>query len=201
MDENIHLPDRVSLGFAEAVESSFGFLTTEYGFKCVRVMPTLVRYESSRVCVNLYHGRSSYELGFEVALLPRGRGQPEEPFSLGDILDLCSVREELGFTFLQASTEERVRRFVPQLAELARQYAGPVLKGEPDLFMRLREVQTAKSRRYLREAELRQLREQADRAWQEKQFPLIVKLYESMGDDVTRSEAAKLVYARKQVPP
>jgi len=82
-----------------------------------------VRYESSTVFVNLYHGRASYELGFEIGRLDDGTGKEEPPYSLNMIMELMHAQEE---RFFQASTAERVKKFVAELADLVRTYTPAV---------------------------------------------------------------------------
>src|SRR2546427_6337083 len=122
MDKTIPGQHRTQLGFTEAVLSAFDFLEREYDFHVVNAEPTIVTYESPRVFVNIYHGRASYELGFEIGRLVGLAGQREHPFSLGDLITLAGAQEETGYTFLQASTRERVKVYVPKLADLAKRY-------------------------------------------------------------------------------
>jgi len=62
--------NRRQLGFEEPVLSNFDFLRS-HGLKLVESAPTLVRFESREVFVNLYHGRASYEIGVEIGLKAR----------------------------------------------------------------------------------------------------------------------------------
>ena len=61
-------PERAQFGFKDAVLSSFKFLG-DFGLRRVEEKLTLVRYESSEVLLNVYHGRASYELGVEIGRL------------------------------------------------------------------------------------------------------------------------------------
>jgi hypothetical protein len=53
--------DRWKLGFKEAVLASFDYLRS-YGLQCVQADVTYVRHDSTKVFVNVYHGRGSYEM-------------------------------------------------------------------------------------------------------------------------------------------
>jgi hypothetical protein len=53
------------LGFAPAVIQAFAFLHN-FEFRQLDASPTLVRYANGRVGANVYLGRSSFEIGFEV---------------------------------------------------------------------------------------------------------------------------------------
>lgn len=193
-------PTRAELGFAEAALSAFSFLSSQYDFHLVKVEPTFVRYESPILFVNIYHGRGSFELGFEIGLLEKDSAQKESAFSLGDVLDLLEIREETGYTFLQASTVERVKTLVPTLATLVQNYADPVLRSEAGVFDRLTYLQSKKSDELLKEWSLREVREKAAKAWQERNYSELASLYESISEDLTAAESKKLEYAKKQLP-
>jgi hypothetical protein len=55
-------PERWRLSFAAVVSDEFAFLLG-LGFRVVEMNDTLVRYESDRRLVQVFHGRGSYELG------------------------------------------------------------------------------------------------------------------------------------------
>ena len=58
--------DCTSLRFAETVEENFSFLQG-HGFKRVQSEPAFVRFESSCIHLNVYHGRQSFEVGLEIS--------------------------------------------------------------------------------------------------------------------------------------
>lgn len=192
-------PNRERLCFKEEVLSAFNFLTKEHGFHCVKAEITFVRYESQSVFINIYHGRGSFEIGFEIGQLDVSPKYPEVKYTLGDLLDLVGVREKEEYTFFQASTKERIKIWVPKLAELVRKYGGSILKGVPDIFGRLKEIQTRNSEMYLKEIRISRIRKKAEEVWHSKDYKTLVKLYESIREDLTPAEAKKLEYARRRL--
>jgi len=78
--------DRWQLGFQDSVLSSFDFLST-YGLRPVEESATFVRYESSSVFVNVYHGRASFEIGVEI-----GRRDRPEKYGLDYIVSWAGKR-------------------------------------------------------------------------------------------------------------
>src|SRR6266508_1197859 len=88
---------RESLGFAPAATQAFSFLVERLGFRLAKQEPTFVRYESKSVFVNIYHGRSSYEIGVEVGPRAQTPREAEEKFMLGDVLVACGESENLAF--------------------------------------------------------------------------------------------------------
>jgi len=190
--------ERRSLGFLEQVSSAFDFLTKEYGFRCVESETTFVRYESHSVFVNVYHGRSSYELGVEIGELFNRPKTEQQRFTIGEIMEVKSMRNKEGFTFFQASTKERVMKYVPKLAEYVKHYAVDALLGDHNIFTQLEELRERKSQQYLKEIEVKRIREKAGIAWREKNFEEFTKLYDTVQDKLTPAEKAKLRYARKK---
>lgn len=189
-------PDRWRLGFAEAVKSSFAFVKG-YGLKPVREEVTLVRYQSAKVILNVYHGRSSYELGTEFERM----GFPEK-FGLYEMLKWAkSVGEieEIPTDGYQASSREGVQRLVVQMAQVVKRYAEPLLRGDTAVYATLRERQSRDAATYERGMRLRAAREQAETAWREKDYETLLSLYGDMQDDLTKSELMRVQYAQKQL--
>lgn len=191
---------RARLGFAEQVLRSFSFLTKEYDFRVVKTEPTFIRFESSSVFVNIYHGRASFELGFEIGRLNDGSGKEESPHSLRTILELMGAQEGTGYTFLQASTQDRVKEFVPKLASLVKRYAAPALGGDPSTFEQLMDTDSHISHRLHQEMRLKDVRKRAAEAWQSRDYALLVDLYESIFEQLTPAEMKKLEYVKKNRP-
>jgi len=180
--------------------SAFNFLTKEYGFRLVKAEPTFVRYESPHVFVNVYHGRASYELGFEIGRLIDAAGQGEHPFSLAMVIELMGAQKETGYTLLQASSSESVKKQVPKLADLVKKYAAPALEGDSGTFKLLAETRSRMSDKLHKDMKLRDAREEADKAWRGKDYSKLASLYESISEDLTAAESKKLDYAKKQLP-
>lgn len=202
-------PDRSRLRFEESVLSAFAFLTEPgFGFKCVVTDVTLVRYESATVFVNVYHGRSSYELGCEIGLLAgRDRGAaepeseeayPEEGFTIWEIARLEEAPGVDDRTFLQASTPERVEQLVPQLAQLVRTYALRALRGESAYYASLSQARTDWFKKYMADSQLERARAEVARAWQRKNYAEVARLFEPLSSELTPAEYKKLEYARRQ---
>jgi hypothetical protein len=189
---------RASLGFAEAVISAFKFLLEDFSFRCVRKDVTIVRFESNSVFVNVYHGRISFELNVEIGELAIGNEHPENPFTIGEILDLVNADEAVNYHPFQVHTVETVQRFVSDLASFVKRYAVPALLGDHGFFQRLSELRTQRSNEYLKNIRLNRTRTEVDAAWHQKNYPRVIELYDSMFHDLTPSEAKRLAYAKKK---
>lgn len=190
-------PERAKLGFKEAVLSSFKFLT-EVGLHLVDEKVTFVRYESSEVFINIYHGRASYEMNVEVGRLR----DPKRYVTLATILDWAGAYKSEGFgqhVMFQVGTREGVQEFVPRLAALVKKYAASLLRNDEADWTTVLQLQSLKWRDYIKTVNLRQLREKAEAAWHAKDYVRVVELYEPVRQDLTQVEAKKLAYAQHQV--
>jgi hypothetical protein len=202
---------RSALGFAEAVEEAFRFLEDD-GFRCTERGPTLVRYESGPATVNVYHGRSSYEIGVELGCTEAARsaglsfGAGPAPKVVGNpgaagVVKLWDVLRFLGVagiergTFLQASTPEAVRNAVARAAGLLQPHARVALRCDPAWWDRLLLWRSEDARLANEQEDLRRARGTAEQAWRERDWGRFVELLQPFRDSLTDAERKKLRYA------
>ena len=89
---------------------------------------------------------------------------------------------------------------VPAIEKLATDlctHAQPALAGDRMYFRRLETFRGVKADNYMREMKLRQVRSEAEKAWQNRQYDRVVSLYGAVEGDLTESETRKLEYARQ----
>ena len=187
-------PHRGSLGFSKTVVESFKFLTDEYSFHLTMIEPTLVTFESPSLFINIYHGRRSFELGFEIG---EKVGPRDLHFSIGELIYLVDSQKGEEYQGLQASTQDRVGNLVPRLASLVKEYAADALKGNAKCFEALAALREQRGDALLKKWRLSGIRESADKAWKDKNLDRIVELYESMQGDLSAVESKRLQYAKK----
>jgi hypothetical protein len=190
-------PERAQLGFKDAVLSNFKFLS-DFGLRPVEEKVTLVRYESSRIFVNVYHGRASYELGVEIGKLK----EPDTTLSIFDVVRWAGAEKAEGFgqhVMFQVSSREGVQEFVPKLAALVRKYATPLLRGDQDAHRTALESRAKRYADEVREGNLSVVRSKVDAAWHAKDYARVIELYGPVREDLTEVEAKKLAYAEQQV--
>jgi hypothetical protein len=191
-------PQRAKLGFKDAVLSSFTFLT-ELGLHPVDEKMTFVRYESSEVFVNVYHGRASFELGVEIGRLSE---PDEEKLTIYDIVAWAGAERTEGFgqhVMFQVSSPEGVREFVPKLAHLVQEYATPFIKGDVTAYREALEARSRAAAEYVKQVNVKQARSKAEAAWQEKDYAQVVELYSRTRSDLSEVESKRLSYAEQQV--
>jgi hypothetical protein len=190
-------PERAQLGFKDAVLSNFRFLE-DFGLRPIEEKVTLVRYESSEVFVNLYHGRASYELGVEI-------GRPKEPeaqLSIFDVVRWAGAEKAEGFgqhVMFQVSSRAGVQEFVPKLAALVKKYAIPLLRGDENAYRSALELRAKQYADEVKRGNLSVARRKAEEAWHAKDYAQVVQLYVPVREELTEVEAKKLAYAEQQV--
>lgn len=178
---------------------AFEFIQESYGFRCVISRETLVRWESNRVFVQiLYDTHRSYEVGLEINLLTNDAAHFGPPFSLSEIMGVA------GFAladrpFFQASTEERLKATLEEIAQLLNRYGAIYLQGNTHAFGELAEQRQQDCDAYEQERRLKWMREAADKAWQNRDYKTIVGLYNEHKEHLTDAEAKRYQIALRQV--
>ncbi|MGH8612187.1 MAG: hypothetical protein ACREYF_09145 [Gammaproteobacteria bacterium] len=162
----------------------------------MRTEPTFVRYESDKIFVNIYHGRSSYELGIEVG--PLGSGvEIDMGYSLSALIHLVAPEEAAAYRNFVATTPKKVQIGVKLLSEKFQGYGWDLLWGDPDIFIKLKTQRAQLSERFAMEVLARQVRPKADAAFRSKDYGEAIRLYGSIRNQLTPVELKKLDYAQK----
>lgn len=187
---------RARLGFEQAVRSRFEFLETHYGMRVVQSEPTLVRYESEALFVNVYHGRSSYELAFEVGRKSND-DELERPFRPDDFIRLSDPEQAKALRYFAATTFEEVERGVERLAADFRGKAERAFTNA-DLFETMKRARLAAASEYADDVHERQTRPKAEAAFRRGDFAKAARLYESFESRLAPSERRKLEISRRK---
>lgn len=191
--------ERTNLQFPKAVRLAFKFLVEDFFFSLIKEDVTYVRYESKTVFVNVYHGRASYELNVEIGERVIDDPRRENPFTIGEILQLVNPQQYQVYRPYQATTSESVKKFLYELAHLVREYARPALLGDEEFFQQVHETRHQNSNKLLLSWELNRIRRDVEIAWREKNFKRVVEIYNPVKEHLTPAEMKKLEYARKKV--
>jgi hypothetical protein len=187
------IPD---LHFEPTVCQAFDFLTSKLAFACTKSTPTLVLYVSANVEVEITLDLRSYEVDVEVKRIGQTRS-----FPLHRIVELMCPQEADRWRLVQTSTPERVKKLVPQLGNLLQKYGRAVLSGDPKAFQRLGELEESDAMRTTRELQIRQARRLAEQEWQSKNYAKVVSILSPIQEELTNSELAKFIYAKKHSQP
>jgi hypothetical protein len=191
--------DRGKFKFADIVRSSFDFLITDFGFSIIEENVTLVRFESDRMAVNVFHGRSSYELGVEIGpLVPKGKR--EFRYSLSTVLAALDTEGTADYEYLQTSSPEVLPGLVAKLANMTLEFAPDLLRGNSETCKRVLYQAWLEGRRTTDASNAKSLRQVADKAWKNNDFAVVVDSYTKIKAletaELTSSELVRLRHAR-----
>lgn len=192
------LVSREMLGFSGAAEAAFHFLSN-YGFRLHSSDVTILRYVSERVFLNVYHGRSSYELGVEVGLL-QARDGSNRGYPLGAFVGLTDSEAAASLRYFMATTPEEMRVGLERLAAQVKQYVQRALVGDETVFGELRQQQEERSKKYAAEVLADQVRPKAEEAFRARDYERVAELLSRIEDQLTPVERRKLEYARRHIP-
>jgi hypothetical protein len=182
--------DRTRLNFPEVVTQRFGFLA-DYGYSAYEITPTMVKYRKGDLTIEIYYGRSSYEVGFEL-----GRG--DERYALSQLIRASDPTAAEQYRNWSATTPHELTAAVDRLVKLVTQYGEPALRGAPDCFDQLRHQQSSWSERYALDVLEQQVRPKAELAFRESRYREAADLYERIRERLSAAELKKLDIARKR---
>jgi len=188
--------NRTSLRFADAAEKHFAFLEAQ-GFQRTQSEPAFVRFESSTLFINIYHGRKSFEIGAELGR--RGNAEDEkQPYPMSALLGVAGVPTAKDYRDYATHTPDGVNEGLGKLAELFRDHVCRNLQNAR-LFQLLKEQRQAWASDFADGVNLRKARRKLDAAWHAKNYAKVVELLEPLRTDLTSTELKKLEYAKKEI--
>ena len=189
----------MDLGMKKVATKKFAFLESEYGFKCVKAGPWLVRYQSKLIFIDIrFDGERSYELGCEIGRNDNLRGSLKVPFNFGEVVRSKGYSEKDVVTFFQVTSSENLEKFVKKLADFLITYAQDLLDGSVESFNRVADFREKECEAYALETDLGYMRNQLDHAWKNKNFKKVIKLLEPLKANLKQSELKKLSFAIKR---
>lgn len=179
--------DRISIDFMGSAERAFSFLY-RFGFTKTEALPTLVRYKKGDIEIDIYHGRSSYEIG-------AGITSGGVRYTMSELIRACDAVAAAGYRDAIATTPEEVASFLLKLGELMKRYGMKALNGEKLFFLGLEQQRKSWSEEYALEVLTEQLRPQATEAFKRGDYATAARLYSRIAGKLTPSEAKKLAFA------
>lgn len=182
------------LGFIDLALRAFSFLF-DAGFRLARREEAFVRFESSEVFVNVYHGRSSYQVGLEL-----GRAEQGDVYSLHELLTAMAP-EEVGLARCQTSDPVVLSRCLIDLARVLQHHFRLLLAGDLTSFDRLRAAVGPLRAAATLEAQYGATRSRADQAWEARNMPLAETLYEEAEPALGEAQRRRLSYLRNKAQP
>lgn len=183
--------DRAYINFEEKVRKAFAFLE-DLGFSEVEALPTIVRYRMGGVEVDVYHGRQSYEIGADVAVLGTR-------YTIWEIIYAIAPETAQQFHYTMATTPEGVDIAISELSSLMKRYGREALAGDTQFFSTLEEQRKTLSKEYAIDVLAEQLRPQADEAFRQRDYSTAFKLYSRIREKLSPAEIKKLKLAEERM--
>lgn len=196
MESSMTLPPIASrgdrqLGFVAAALRAFAFLE-HLGFAVVRREPTLIRFESESVFINVYHGRSSYQVGLELGRLQRG-----ELYSLHEVLGGMAPND-LDRARCQTADPATLARCLTSIADTVERNCQLLLVGNDRAFERLDSVVAPMRKSTTLQAKFGAILDRADKAWDQKNLSEAASLYERAAPALDEMRRRRLKYLRSR---
>lgn len=186
------VPSRQRFNFADTARDVFAPLT-RYGLTERDATPTLLCFRNDTVFVNVYHGRSSYELGIEVGLCGH-----QKSHSMSALIRAADPERADGYRNPIVTEPAQLRSGLQRLfADLA-EYGEKALMGDIDFFSRLSAQEQQWANEYSEQVLYSQLAPRAAEAFREGNYAYATELYERIESRLTPAERAKLEYARRK---
>lgn len=189
-------PGRKQLGFAEAVVREFEFVEASYGFRRIEESITFVRYESDQIFLNVYHGRSSYEIGVELGKLVADPSVNR--YGLSYVIAGLAPEYE-GQTSFQATEPKTIAKCVAKAARIVESYCGPALAGDREAFQKIEEAARVEGERLLVRYKYGAIINRADHAWENKDRVRAAELYEEAEPGLDTTRKRRLDYIRRKI--
>ena len=182
--------DRTRLNFANAVSEKFSFLG-DLGFTEVESLPTIVRFRHGDLEVHVYHGRQSFEIGFEVV-------RQGTQYSMSELIRTNDPETAERYRNYAATTAEGIAEGLTQLEGLVKRYCERALRGDPEFFATLTNQRKAWAEGYELDVLAKQLRPKADTAFRSGDYRQAAELYEKIRPRLSAAEVKKLELAKER---
>jgi hypothetical protein len=189
---NSQIDKKGRIGFVDLVLNVFAFLAN-LKFRIVRRTATFVRFENNVVFINIYHGRSSYQVGLEI-----GRIGFSELYSFYEVLN-CVAPDETDRARCQALTYDVLERCLTDIASILTQQCQNLLLGDDKAFQALRLTAFDLRKKATLQAQFGGKIDRADKAWEAKEYNKAAELYKAAEPALDKTRRKRLTYLNKKM--
>lgn len=184
---------REDLGFAREVLSSFSFIEA-YNYSVNEEHETLVGYRGTFGYINIYHGRSSYEIGIHV--YPPNE-YPKDGYSMSELMRLIDAEKAKKYRNPIAMTPFDVNKYVKEQAQRFEKYGQRILSGDSSIWPELMQQKQKWAEEYATNMLLSQSRIEAKVSFRKHNLQRVIDLLKDFEKLLTPSEKKMLEYAKK----
>ncbi|MBK6286719.1 MAG: hypothetical protein IPJ33_14400 [Gammaproteobacteria bacterium] len=182
--------ERMRLNFGNAVRMKFSRLIN-LGFIEVESLPTIVRYQKDDLEIRIYHGRKSFEIGFEIC-------HQGSCYSISELIRAIDSEAADRYRNYTATTSEAIGKGLTQLEQLVLRYAERALQSDPVFFEELEADRRAWAEGYSLDVLAELLRPKADAAFRSGNYLKAAELYERICPRLSAAELKKLAIAKER---
>jgi len=180
--------ERMRLGFAGAARKHFGFLVA-MGFTEVGSTLTTIRYQKGGTELAVYHGRRSFELGFEAT-------RCGERYSIEELIRVEDPGVAGTYRNFVATAADEVDTGLAQLGALVRRYCARALSDDSALYAALKVQRTNWAEGFALDVLAAQMRPKAEAAFRSGDYRQAAELYERIRPALSASELKRLALAQ-----
>jgi hypothetical protein len=182
-------PSTDDRAFPELALEAFGFLIA-MGFRVARSEDRLIRLESDLVYVNVYYGRSSYQVGVELGRLDR-----VELYALYEVLSAFAPADA-SLAGLQAVEPDVVDRCLRKVAAVLERHCRDLLAGDDGAFVTLHSTASRLRESATISAQFGAIVDRADQAWTDGDRSRAADLYASAAPALDEIRRKRLAHVR-----
>ncbi|MFO1418833.1 MAG: hypothetical protein U1E83_09200 [Methylotetracoccus sp.] len=190
--------DQEHLVFDDAVTRNFHFIEREYGYrlshKAVFGNCKIIRYESLDIYITFAYGPPTYEV--EVSFGRIGIDDQADAYSFcpGDLI-LLEACENWAW---RSENLDPLNGFITELARLFKECGSSCLRGDPTVFDQMKQRRDLSVEVWRKREHENDIRVRAEKAWANKDYAAVARLYGEIVDSLTPAEERKLQYSRKR---
>ena len=166
----------------------------DYGYCLAGENSTIVRYEGPLGHVNVYHGRSSHEIGVEVG----PPGEQISSYSMSELIRLKDGEEAKYYIDPTVTSPQFIKSFISAQAQRLQVYGKRIFTGDNKVWHDLKQQRQKWSEEYAMDILLSQVRPEAEKSFRNNDFKRVVELLSRVEQRLTPAERKKLEYARRK---
>jgi len=179
--------------FIQISQEKFHFLETKYGERLEIISDNELRFSYGEYWLRvIYDNKRSYELDILLC-----QEYASASFSLKELARYAGISTE-NFAF-QASSETRLEIIINRMANLLLLVCDQVPIFSSETMKQLQQEREKTCHEYANKNKLVNMRADAEKAWEEKNFEKIVTIYKPYLDELSKSEIKKYEYALKRM--
>jgi len=192
-------PPPSRLGFVAAGRSAFDFVTEPpYSLWLTDQDEGRIGYEGDDVVLAVLHDLMSYELDIALSR-PSVAEEVQHPYTLADLIRVADPVRARAYRQFAATSTASVQRGTANLASEFQKYGLEALAGSADFYQKMSTARAESIRQFGFDLADKAARENAERAWQQRDFQGVVKAYRAMADRLSQVERERLRYAGQRL--